>query len=389
MTHPAPGLTPIPAVPLSLPLGFVAVGVLEFVAGAFLLALHPEALLAYRHPVTLAATHLLLLGFGVGVLMGAMHQLVPVILEVPLTRIAWSYPALALWALGTPLQAIGFLQARSSWVALGGGLSFLGILVFALHMLLTYRQADRWNPVATALAWVTGYLVLTPLLGMLQALTLRYGFYDPDRLAWHALAGLVGIFLLSILGVGHRLVGMFTLSHGIDEGVLGLLLWALNLGLAGLALGQPFGLGLLALGLALAFYDTGRILRHRVRRALDVGVRHYLAGLAFLPLSLGALLAGEPIWAGLWFVLGFVGLVVSGMLYKIVPFLVWTHRYAPQVGRSRVPLLKEMLPERAAELAGVLLGLGALLAPLTPLGLWGFALGTLPFVYALWEVNRQ
>ncbi|MCV4939654.1 hypothetical protein OFC17_33245, partial [Escherichia coli] len=85
-------------------------------------------------------------------------------------------------------------------------------------------------------------------------------------------------------------------------------------------------LGLLALGLALAFYDTWRVLRHRVKRALDVGVRHYLAGLAFLPLSLGALLAAEPLRAGLWFGLGFLGLVVSGMLYKIVPFLVWTQR---------------------------------------------------------------
>lgn len=107
-------------VPLTLPLGFIAVGVLELIAGAFLLALYPDALLAYRHPVLLAAAHLLLLGFGAGALMGAMHQLLPVILEVPLARPAWSYPALALWALGTPLQVLGFLEAQSAWVALGG-----------------------------------------------------------------------------------------------------------------------------------------------------------------------------------------------------------------------------------------------------------------------------
>ncbi|MER3480264.1 MAG: hypothetical protein C4327_07205 [Meiothermus sp.] len=386
MTIPA---APNKLVPLALPLGFIAVGVLELAAGTFLLASHPQALQAYRHPVLLAAAHLLLLGFGVGVLMGALHQLVPVILEVPLARPAWGYPVLALWAIGTPLQAIGFLEAQSSWVALGGGLSLLGIWGFALHMLLTYRQADRWNPVATALAWVTFYLALTPLLGMLQALTLRYGFYDPDRLAWHALAGLVGVFLLSILGVGHKLVAMFTLSHGTDEGVLGLELWVLNLGLLGLALGQPMGLGLLALGLALAFYDTWCILRHRVRRALDVGVRHYLAGLGFLPLSLGALLAGEPLRAGLWFGLGFLGLVVSGMLYKIAPFLVWTQRYAPRVGQKPVPALKAMLPERAANAAGLLLGLGALLAPFWPPALWLCVAGALLCAYALEEVIRS
>lgn len=382
-------LTPTPTVPLSLPLGFFAAGTAFLLGSLLLLAGHPEALQAARHPVLLAAAHLLLLGFGVGVLMGAMHQLVPVILEVPLARPAWGYPVLALWAIGTPLQAIGFLEAQSSWVALGGGLSLLGIWGFALHMLLTYRQADRWNLVATALAWVTFYLALTPLLGMLQALTLRYGFYDPNRLAWHALAGLVGVFLLSVLGVGHKLVSMFTLSHGAGGGVLGLELWVLNLGLLGLALGQPMGLGLLALGLALAFYDTWRVLRHRVKRALDVGVRHYLAGLGFLPLSLGALLAGEPLRAGLWFGLGFLGLVVSGMLYKIAPFLVWTQRYAPRVGQKPVPALKAMLPECAANAAGLLLGLGALLTPFWPPALWLCAAGALLCAYALEEVLRS
>lgn len=376
-------------VPLTLPLGFIAVGVLELIAGAFLLALYPDALLAYRHPVLLAAAHLLLLGFGAGALMGAMHQLLPVILEVPLARPAWSYPALALWALGTPLQVLGFLEAQSAWVALGGGLALLGIMLFALHMLFTYRQARRWNPVATALAWATAYLVLTPMLGMLQALTLRYGFYDPNRLAWHVVAGLVGIFLLSILGVGHKLVGMFTLSHGVEEKVLGLELWAVNLGLVGLAFGYWPGCALLAVGIGLALYDTYAILRHRNKRFFDVGVRHFMAGVGFLSLAWVALVLRRYELAGLWFVLGFVGLVVSGMLYKILPFLVWTHRYAPQVGRTPVPLLKDMLPERAAHLAGTLLGLGALLAPFAPLGRWCFALGTLPVAYALWEVYRR
>lgn len=388
MTGRTPSLTPTPAVPLSLPLGFFAAGTAFLLWGLLLLASHPEALQAARHPVLLASSHLLFLGFGVGVLVGALHPLVPVVLESPLPRPALGYPTLALWGAGLPLQTLGFLQADPRWVALGGGLVLLGLLLFAGHLALAFRRASRWSPVATALAWVSFYLALTPLLGMLQALTLRYGLYDPERMAGHVLAGLVGVFLLSILGVGHKLVSMFTLSHGTDEGVLGLLLWVLNLGLLGLALGQPMGLGLLALGLALAFYDTWRVLRHRVKRALDVGVRHYLAGLAFLPLSLGALLAGEPLRAGLWFGLGFLGLVVSGMLYKIVPFLVWTQRYAPRVGLEPVPALKAMLPERAADAAGLLLGLGALLTPFWPPALWLCTAGALLCAYALEEVLR-
>jgi hypothetical protein len=311
----------------------------------------------------------------------------PVILEVALPRPGLGYGVMGLWGLGVPLLALGFL-APSGLEALGGGLVLAGLALFAYQALWAFRLAPRWNRVATAVAWVVVYLLLTPLVGLVQALTLRFGFYDPDRLFLHLALGLLGVFLLSILGVGYKLVSMFTLTHGVDESVLGLFLWAANLGLWALALGERSGYALLLLAYGLALYDTRRILGHRMKRELDVGVRHYLAGLFFLGLALLAL-PFAPLWAGVWFVLGFVGLVVTGMLYKIVPFLVWTHKYAPRAGRARVPLLKEMLPERAAYLAGGLFALGALLAPFAPLALWAYALGVVPFLYAMEEVVRR
>lgn len=374
-------------IPLSIPAGYVFLGEGFFLVAGFLLALHPEALFLPRHPWGLAMAHLFLLGFGVGVLLGAMHQLLPVVLEAPLYRPEWGYPVMALWGLGVVLLAWGFVQAPSL-VPVGGALVLLALLFFAYHAYLTFRQAPRWNRVATALAWVVLYLVLTPLLGLVQALSQRYGFFDPERLAWHLLAGLGGVFLLSILGVGYKLLSMFTLTHGVDERVLGLLLWAVNLGLLGLAMGERLGYLLLLLAYALALYDTWRILKNRMKKALDIGVRHYLLGLFFLGLALLAL-PFDPVWAVLWFALGFVGLVVTGMLYKILPFLVWTHRYAPRAGKEKVPLLKEMLPEGAGYGAGVLFALGALLLPFLPWAGWVYLAGVFPHVYALWEVMRR
>jgi uncharacterized protein YggT (Ycf19 family) len=374
-------------VPLSLPLGFFLVGEGFFLLASLLLALHPEAVLTPRHPLGLAAAHALFLGFGVGVLLGAMHQLVPVVLEVPLFRVGWGYPVLLLFGLGVLLLVLGFL-AWPGLVPLGGALALLALLWFALHMLLTFRAAPRWNPVGTALAWTVFYLVLTPLLGLLQALTLRFGFYDPERLYWHLGAGLLGVFLLSVVGVGHKLVGMFTLSHGERGDLLGLFLFAANLGLLGLLLRERLGYLLLLVAYALALGDALFILRHRMKRALDLGVRHYLLALGFWGLSLLAL-PFRPAWAVAWFGLGFLGVVVAGMLYKILPFLVWTHRYAPLAGKARVPLLKEMLPEGAGEVSMVFLALGALLFPLTPFGGWVWLLGVFPHLYALWEVMRR
>ncbi|MCH2288108.1 MAG: hypothetical protein MK481_11730 [SAR324 cluster bacterium] len=34
------------------------------------------------------------------------------------------------------------------------------------------------------------------------------------------------------------------------------------------------------------------------------------------------------------------------MLYKIVPFLIWFHRFSTLVGKVKVPLLKDVLPEK-------------------------------------------
>lgn len=378
---------PTRVIPLAIPAGFVFLGEGFFLLSGLVLALYPEAFSLPRHPLGLAGAHLFLLGFGVGVLLGALHQLLPVVLEAPLYRPGWGYPVMALWALGVAFLALGFAQSPV-WVPVGGSLALLALLFFAYHAYRTFHLAPRWNRVATALAWVVLYLVLTPSLGLLQALSLRYGFYDPERLTWHLLAGLGGVFLLSILGVGYKLLSMFTLTHDVDERVLGLFLWAANLGLLGVALGERLGYLLLLLAYALALYDTGRILKNRMKRTLDIGVRHYLLGLFFLGLSLVAL-PFNPVWAALWFALGFVGLVVTGMLYKILPFLVWTHRYAPKAGKERVPLLKDMLPEGVGYLAGGLLAAGALLLPLFPWAGWVYFLGVFPHLYALWEVMRR
>jgi hypothetical protein len=45
---------------------------------------------------------------------------------------------------------------------------------------------------------------------------------------------------------------------------------------------------------------------------------------------------------GLLALLGLVGLAILGMLYKIVPFLVWFHSYSRQIGRAKVPALADM-----------------------------------------------
>jgi hypothetical protein len=57
-----------------------------------------------------------------------------------------------------------------------------------------------------------------------------------------------------------------------------------------------------------------------------------------------------------------------GMLYKIIPFLVWFGRYSRQVGRAQVPALADLYSARLqaagywSYLAGLLVTVGAIVA---------------------------
>jgi len=59
---------------------------------------------------------------------------------------------------------------------------------------------------------------------------------------------------------------------------------------------------------------------------------------------------------------GWLGLTTLGQLYKIMPFLVWSHRFAPKMGRERVPLLQDMYPLRVAQVGFALLAAGLVAA---------------------------
>jgi hypothetical protein len=132
-----------------------------------------------------------------------------------------------------------------------------------------------------------------------------------------------------------------------------------------------------ALGCAgvLAFVvQAATFFRHRKRRAIDPGMRLAAAGVAGLLLS--ALLAPFALTRGLsdlrllatYFVvlLGALTLFVAGHYYKIVPFLVWNHRYSSLVGTRKVPKVADLYSARVASLNGILL-VG---------GLAGLAVGT-------------
>jgi hypothetical protein len=112
--------------------------------------------------------------------------------------------------------------------------------------------------------------------------------------------------------------------------------------------------------LALYGWELAAILRARKRRPFDWGIRYFLTALALLPplamlalaLSWPGLLPLNPLTGQLENLYGFLGLMgvvslaVMGMLYKIIPFLVWFGVYSKHVGRARIPSLADLYSPR-------------------------------------------
>jgi len=125
--------------------------------------------------------------------------------------------------------------------------------------------------------------------------------------------------------------------------------------------------GILAAGGVIAFATQAvMFFRHRKRRALDPGLRLAAAGIVGLiaamviaPLAFTRGLADLRLLTTYFVVLlGALSLFVAGHYYKIVPFLVWYHRFGPLVGTRKVPKVSELFSERIATVDGLLLVAG-------------------------------
>jgi hypothetical protein len=94
------------------------------------------------------------------------------------------------------------------------------------------------------------------------------------------------------------------------------------------------------------------LLARRKRPAPDATTlfwRLSMASLLACALAWYALLdeTARPLLLGVLFLLGFAGSAVNGMLYKIVPFLLWHHWQEHSFGRP-VPSIRLVIPEARA-----------------------------------------
>jgi len=308
----------------------------------------------------LAVVHLITLGWFTTSIMGALYQFLPVAVGVPIASERVAHASFACYAPGVLAFTMGLATGRPELLLAGVAALVVGATLFVGNAGVTLSRATTRDTLWWSLAWALLFLVVTLILGGALSANLRLAFLGaarPIALGAHLHIALAGWVLLSMIGVSQRLFPMFLLSHGGSDRYAR---WAVRLTAA--------GAGLIAGGLVAFLAQAREYYAHRFRKALDVGMRlsaMALAGLGmtlpFALLTVAGIASPRLQVAYIALVLTSVSAFVVAQYYKIVPFLVWNHRFGPLAGTRPLPRVGELYSAQAAWGAVVLYASGSVL----------------------------
>lgn len=361
------GLRTDQAPPLSIPTSFFLLAPLAMVASGALLAWAGDGVFVTRwSPYAMAATHLGTLGFLGSIMLGALYQVIPVVAGAPVPGVRLAHAVHALFALGVVALAVGLATGSAAWLTLAPALLGAAFTLFlppvAVALVRAPTRGETVWGMRLAVLGLLGVAALGAFMAMGRAGHLHV---SGDWLAWvtahAALGGVVWVGGL-VTAVSWQVVPMFYLTPALPAwsrratvAAVGFALLAVPGALLGG--GGPVAVSLGALPASVMVWWVHpavalRAIQRRRRRRVDGSVRFWWAGLAAAPLlpilAAGALLGTDPRWSvalGWVFVWGWAGMIAHGMLTRIVPFLVWFHRYASLVGRVPVPTMRGLLPD--------------------------------------------
>ena len=330
---------------------------------------------------TLAAVHLLTIGWITLLMFGALFQFVPVLTSRTLWSQRLSLATLLLVEFGLAGMVGGFFLLTTSGGFLlptGGILVLLGLLAGCLNLAIPLSQK---RPLPLSARFVIAGLILL-LLTVVLGLSFASAFTVPvlasvvgpiieSGVEYHALAGIGGWFTLTAIGVSYELLPMFMLAPH-DRGSWGRwVFWtavagfvgALVAGLLAPELTSPWdiaiedvGRAVIACAMGLYLVDVTRMYRDRRRRQIELHNRAAIGAFVYLGITLligliwGVQQELNRIAPTLVFLLIFGWLSGLGLsqLYKIVPFLAWLSRYGRRLGTRPVPRVQDLVNEPAA-----------------------------------------
>lgn len=364
---------------------FFVAAVLGFPVTAAFVALAAPLLVGgfLRVPPVLTANHMMTLGWGTMVALGALNQLLPAAAGVRRENGRSAIVQFVLYLPGVLALAAGF-WTQSSVLLIGGASAVVAAVLVHLATALTILlKRTRWLPTLDYITCALLSLAGVTIWGLLFVLNWRFAFWPfllrAEGLLVHLILGLIGWFGLLTTGVSYYLLPRFA---GRDTGtrprrVLLVLAAGVLVAITGAFTGRSLrsaGLLLLASGgmfyaldlrsLLLAWRPRGRDITHV--HWLIILIQTVVLSMGLAAGALGLLPGDGRRWtaAGItMFLLGWLTLAISGQAYKVSPFLLWHYRFGKGMAALDVPRLEAPYwPREAVPVVVLLASAGPLIA---------------------------
>lgn len=328
----------------------------------------------------LAITHSMVLGWGTMIILGASHQLVPVLIEGELYSNKLANTSFVFAGIGIPILVYSFYMHEFGLTAeVGGSLILLGLMAYFVNVLKSILNSKKKNVHTLFIFSSIVWLLITVGLGVTLVFDFSLDFLPFDAthyLPLHAHLGIVGWFLLLVMGVGSRLIPMFMISKYTNKKLLRIINFLVNLGILLYTvlflffyeqiwlLFLPFILVLM--GCSMFIYFCIKAYKGRLRKRVDYQTQlAILAAIMFLiPIVLlvivllsSATSSEIPLNVvmtyGFMIFFGWMTAIILGMTFKTLPFIAWNKAYRKRSALGKTPNPKDLFNDKVFNVMGV------------------------------------
>ncbi|HJP63538.1 MAG TPA: hypothetical protein VJ844_08860 [Mucilaginibacter sp.] len=318
----------------------------------------------YFHPQLLAITHMAALGWGTMMILGASYQLIPVVLDADLysQKLAWLSFALFLPGIIALIYSF-WVFVPGIHMQCGAVLLLFSVILFTVNVYLTGKKKKQQTIQEDFIFSACLCLCLTVALGVALVFNFTVPIFQQDQLHFlrlHAHLGLMGWFLLMLIGVSSKLVPMFLVSSYQKTGLLAasyylvvaaLLLFLIDSYFFGLSFRTYLIFIPGAAGLACYFIFILKCVQSRLRKHIDLPMLNSFLSFLFLisatliiPFIIYFHLKNNPltvrfsmIYGELLF-MGWITALILGQTFKTLPFIVWVRHYEQLTGKFKTPM---------------------------------------------------
>jgi len=363
------GLSADQAPPISAPFRFFLTAPLFGILAGMLILLSDASILSSRFTLeSIAITHAMTIGFLGFVMLGALSQMLPVLAGVKVTNIAKiaKYSHISL-VLGTVFMIIGLLKSSSFFSITSSFLLGAGFLTMIISMLKGLTKVVHITASVRSIVLSLIFAFFIVIMGVY--LLYSHGVNEFSSLHVvisnvHSVWAVFGFGGLLIIGVSFHILPMFYVAPRFKQFCKKKVVWLISFGLLlWLALNLYFDSYsyIAKIWIAVFFWafatTVWKKLNERSRPITDVTIWYWRSSAIFMTLGAFAwvfddLYEGEYIVVVSILIGGFILSIMSGMLYKIIPFLVWFHLNS--TGYMSIPTMSEMINKNLAKTQFVL-----------------------------------